>query len=185
MYNYNTLNDIELINLLAIDDEKAFTEIYNRYWNRLFAIAFNKLRDLNEAEEIVQDIFVSLWKRRKVLEITDTLSAYLAVSVKYRVIKLLNKQNNQQQYIAHTGNVVSMCDDSTQQWIEFEELKNQLAVYVASLPEKCRLVYQMSRDQGFTHKKIASELGIAEKTVEAHLTKAVKILRARLSQILL
>jgi RNA polymerase sigma-70 factor (family 1) len=186
MYNYSILNDKELIDLLQVDDEHAFTEIYNRYWKKLFAIAVNKLRDLNEAEEIVQDIFVSLWKRRNMLEITDTLSAYLAVSVKYRVIKILHKQNTRQKYIDHSEKALnSLYDDSTQQWIEFGELKNQLALFVADLPDKCRLVYQLSRESGFSHKRIALELGISEKTVEAHLSKAIKKLRTRLSQILL
>jgi len=185
MYNYNILNDKELINLMQVNDEFAFTEVYNRYWKKLFTIAANKLRDLDEAEEVVQDIFVSLWKRRATLDITDTLSGYLAVSVKYRVIKLLHKQNNQQKYVDYSESALVTYDDSTQQWIEFEELKNQLALFVADLPEKCRLVYQLSRESGLSHKQIASELGIAEKTVEAHLAKAVKTLRTRLSQILL
>jgi RNA polymerase sigma-70 factor (family 1) len=183
--NYNILNDKELVGLLQAGDEFAFTEIYNRYWSKLFAIAANKIRELNEAEEVVQDIFVSLWKRRNELGIIDTLSAYLAVSVKYRVIKILDKRNSRQKYADHRQRAASLADDSTQQWLEFEELKNRLAAFVADLPEKCRLVYQLSRESGFTQKKIATEMGISEKTVEAHLSKALKTLRARLSQFLL
>ncbi|MDB5156474.1 MAG: polymerase sigma-70 factor, partial [Mucilaginibacter sp.] len=112
-------------------------------------------------------------------------SAYLAVSVKYRVIKVLDKRNNQQKYINYSQTAFSITDDSTQQWLEFEELKNQLAELVADLPEKCRMVYQLSRESGFSHKKIAMEMGISEKTVEAHLSKAIKTLRTRLGQILL
>jgi len=185
MYNYNILNDKELTGLLQQDDEHAFTEIYNRYWSKLFAIAANKIKELDEAEEIVQDIFVSLWKRRNELGVIDTLSSYLAVSVKYRVIKILDKRNNQQKYSDYSQHTVNLTDDSTQQWLEFEELRNRLAAFVADLPEKCRLVYQLSRDSGFSQKRIAAELGISEKTVEAHLGKALKTLRTRLSQFLL
>ena len=185
MCNYTILNDQELISLLQADDERSFTEMYNRYWTKLFAIAANKLRDLNEAEEIVQDIFVSLWKRRNVLSVTDTLSVYLAVSVKYRVIKVLDKRNHQQKYADYSKSAFNIYDDSTQQWLEFEELKNQLSILVADLPEKCRLVYQLSRESGLSHRKIAEQLGISEKTVEAHLGKAMKTLRAGLGQLLL
>jgi RNA polymerase sigma-70 factor (family 1) len=185
MYNYNILNDKELTCLLQAGDEHAFTEIYNRYWKKLFSIAANKIKDLDEAEEIVQDIFISLWKRRNELGVIDTLSPYLSVSVKYRVIKILDKRNNQQKYSDYSQHTASLTDDSTQQWLEFEELRSRLAAFVADLPEKCRLVYQLSREAGYPQKKIAIEMGISEKTVEAHLSKALKTLRARLSQFLL
>jgi RNA polymerase sigma-70 factor (family 1) len=185
IYNYNILNDKELTSLLQAGDEHAFTEIYNRYWSKLFAIAANKIRELGEAEEIVQDIFVSLWKRRAELSVIDTLSSYLAVSVKYQVIKVLDKRNNQKKYSDYSQHTANITDDSTQQWLEFEELRSRLAAFVADLPEKCRLVYQLSRESGYSQKKIAVELSISEKTVEAHLGKAIKTLRARLSQFLL
>lgn len=185
MYNYNILNDKELIALLQQGDEHAFTEVYNRYWKKLFTVAANKIKELDEAEEIVQDIFVSLWKRRNDLGVIDTLSSYLAVSVKYRVIKLLDKRGNRQKYTDYAGQRLSITDNSTLQWLEFEELKDRLSVFVADLPEKCRLVYQLSRDAGYSQKQIAAQLNISEKTVEAHLGKALRTLRARLSAFLL
>jgi RNA polymerase sigma-70 factor (family 1) len=185
IYDYNILNDKELTTLLQQGDECAFTHLYNRYWSKLFAIAANKIKELDEAEEIVQDIFVSLWKRRNELGVIDTLSSYLAVSVKYRVIKVLDKRNSQQKYSDYSQHSADIADDSTQQWLEFEELRSRLACFVADLPEKCRLVYQLSRESGLSQKKIAAELGISEKTVEAHLGKALKTLRTRLSQFLL
>ncbi|MGZ3873228.1 MAG: RNA polymerase sigma-70 factor [Mucilaginibacter sp.] len=185
MRNYNILNDKELTGRLQAGDEQAFTEIYNRYWAKLFSIAANKIMDLGEAEEIVQDIFISLWKRKSELGVIDTLSAYLAVSVKYRVIKILDKRHHQQKYASYSRQTTVITDDSTQQWLEFEELRTRLAAFVADLPEKCRLVYQLSRESGYPHKKIATEMGISEKTVEAHLGKALKTLRARLSNFLL
>jgi RNA polymerase sigma factor (sigma-70 family) len=68
--------------------------------------------------------------------------------------------------------------------LEFEELQEQLSELVATLPEKCQLVFKLSRDAGYTHKEIASELGISEKTVEAHLGKALKVLRNGLNYLL-
>lgn len=183
--DYNILADSDLIRLLQIGDASAFTEIYNRYWAKLFAIAANKIKDLEEAEEIVQDIFVSLWKRHNTLGVIDTLSSYLAVSVKYKVIKTLEKQNNRQRYNAHLVNTTELKDDYTQEWLEFEELKSRLAVYVNDLPQKCRLVFQLSREEGYSHKKIAEKLEISEKTVEAHLNKAIKTLKTRLNNLLL
>lgn len=185
MHNYDTLDDWELTDLLKSSNRYAFTEIYNRYWKRLFAIAANKINDLDEAEEIVQDIFVSLWNRRESLCITSTLGSYLAVSIKYRVIKTFEKHGHAQKYSAYSKDVISIIDNSTEEWMEFEELKARLSEFVAELPQKCQLVFRLSRESGFSQKRIAAELDISEKTVEAHLTKALKTLRARLSQLLL
>lgn len=185
MQPYPTFSDDKLLDLLKSEDDLAFAELYNRYWNRMLTVAVNKLGDLADAEEIVQDIFISLWKRRKILALSSTFNNYLAVAVKYQVIKLLAKRSNQQKYADTISNKNSLLDNSTQEWLDFEALKKQLSAVVADLPEKCQLVYKLSRDEGMSQKQIAAELGIAEKTVEAHLGKAIKLLRKNLNPFLL
>ena len=179
MNTHSNLSDLELIGLLKQDDQAAFTEIYGRYWKKLFTVAANKIHDLEEAREIVQNVFISLWNRRSELEIKGALSNYLAVSVKYRVINLLDKQHHHRLYLDSLHG--SEVDDSTQEWLQFMELKDRLAVLVSELPEKCRLVFVLSREQGKSQKEIAQQLGISEKTVEGHMTKAIKSLRRGLN----
>lgn len=179
------LTDSELLGLMRQGDQRGFTEIFNRYWKPMLVVAANKTGDMDDAEEIVQDIFVSLWNRRQQIELTSSLKNYLSVSVKYKVIKALAKRDNYQKYAAHSLEVNDYLDDSTQEWLEFEELRHRLNELVAELPEKCRLVYQLSRDSGYSQKQIAEELGISEKTVEAHLGKALRNLRSGLNQFLL
>ncbi|MEH6307951.1 RNA polymerase sigma-70 factor [Olivibacter sp. CPCC 100613] len=177
---YKNLSDIDLVTRLTNNDQEAFTEVYNRYWKKLLTVASNKVERFEDAEEIVQDIFVNLWNRRQELEIHTSLGNYLAVSVKYRVIKVLDKYFNKQHYI---NSLVSsnFVDNSTQEWLQFNELFHQLNRYVRDLPEKCRLVFKLSRDLGYSQKQIAEELQISEKTVEAHMGKAIRVLRAKLS----
>ncbi|PRD57163.1 RNA polymerase sigma-70 factor [Sphingobacterium gobiense] len=180
MIIYRDLTDNELYLHLHQDDESAFTEIYNRFWKKLFTIAANRIGNLEEAEEIVQDIFTSLWNKRSDMVLRSDLASYLAVSVKYRVIKSMDRQYNEKRYVDSllgTG----LVDDSTQQKLAFEELQNELEKHIQMLPEKCQLVFRLSRQDGYSQKKIADELGISEKTVEAHLGKAFKRLRARLA----
>jgi len=183
--SYARKTDEELLVLLKNDDELAFKVIYNKYWKKLYVVAANRLSDEQDAEEVVQDIFTSLWIRRKdIAIINDGLEKYLCVSVKYRVIKTLGKYAVKNKFLKSLPLSASL-DDSTQQWLAFEELKDELAKYVQQLPEKCQLVFKMSRESGFTQKQISTELNISEKTVEAHLCKAFKILRSKLASLAL
>jgi DNA-directed RNA polymerase specialized sigma24 family protein len=95
----NTLTDLELVDLLKSDGYAAFTEIYNRYWDKLFVVAYCRLDDELEAEEAVQNVFLSLWKRRENLELTHSISTYLSVAVKYQVITKLALLRRKQQHI--------------------------------------------------------------------------------------
>src|SRR5690606_7881948 len=109
------------------------------------------------------------------------LSSYLAVSVKYRVIKTLDKFYNQHKYINTLITNHQYVDNSTEEWLQFQELSEQLRLSIAELPEKCRMVYQLSRESFLSQKEIAAAMNISEKTVEAHMGKALKSLRTKLN----
>jgi RNA polymerase sigma-70 factor (ECF subfamily) len=177
MLRYQTYTDNELVSLLKKGDEKAFTELYERFWEALFYKAGKKLKDLAEAENIVQDIFLDLWKRREVLEITGELSHYLALALKYRVINYQSKKYYQQSYSNHLSLQHSEADKTTEECLAYSELNRKMAALVARLPEKCRLVFQL-REEGFSQKEIADRMGVTENTVETHIGRALKALRS-------
>ena len=177
-------NEKELLTLLRNGDEDAFTRIYNLYWKRCFFIAAQKLQNLSEAEELVQDLFLDLWKRREELNITTCLSTYLAISVKYKVINVLARRHLASKYLEHAAVTGSTSDLSTEQELRLHELKDLLLKETSKLPEKCRMVFQMSREQGFSQKEIAHQLKISEKTVESHLSRALRSLRTGLSHVM-
>lgn len=177
--------DHELIVLLRKEAseksaEDAFVEIYNRYWNKLLAIAYNHLRDKQASEEVVQELFITLWERRKKVEI-ESLSAYLATAVKFSVFKAIATEKR------HKDLIDSNYKQETIQWdeqlIHARFLEEYLNGVTESLPEKCRLVFVYSRQQGLSIPDIANEMNISPKTVEAHLSKALKILRLSLKDI--
>lgn len=177
----STRTDVELLSLLKKGDHTAFTLLYDRYWNRLLSFAVQKAGDLAEAENIVQDIFVSLWRRRESLEIAGDLEHYLVVSVKYRVIRLLSRKVAEPLQNAESRLAEEILDDSTQEYLSFEELRKKLEMLIGALPEKSRLIYRMNKEEGMSYKAIAGELNITEKAVDAHLTRARKSLRDGLS----
>jgi len=179
---FNSLSDKELLTAIARGDDKAFTELYNRYWDKLFFIAGAKFRDLSVAEEMVQDIFLDIWNRRSELNITGDLEAYLAVSMKYKIINAqakLKRSAEFQQYLLHHQ---TQQDNSTEEWLSFHELKDRLSLTVSKLPERCRITYQLSKEHGFSQKEIAAHLEISEKAVEANLSRAMKSLRLVMNQ---
>jgi RNA polymerase sigma-70 factor (ECF subfamily) len=183
MINYTQIDEHKLLQCLQAGNREAFSEVYRRYWKKLFTVAAHKLQNFAEAEEQVQDIFLEIWNRRESLTIHSTLSVYLAAAVKYKVINVLARRNQQLKYASYAAAHLSVADTSTEQWLQFEELQERLEELVAALPEKCRLVFRLSREKGLSQKEIASTLNISEKTVEAHLAKATKMLRLNLGAV--
>lgn len=183
MDGYSKHADHELLLLLKKDDDRAMTEIIARYWQRMLAVAINRLDNQEEAEECVQDVFVRFWQLRDKLELKYTLYTYLSAAVRYRIYNLLDKQHRKHlvtQPISANIDISSGEFHADSNLLE-NELLERIANYVEQLPEKCRIVYKMSREEGQSNEQIAAELKIAEKTVEAHLTKAVKDIRHKVT----
>ena len=177
---YSAYSDNELVALLSNGDELAFAEIYNRFWSKLLVVALNRCNNQLDAEEVVQEIFYSLWKRRTTLQLRHGLNTYLSVAVKYKVINILAKRHQEKLHLDSLPHG-ELIEETTTRWINERELKNQIEQGINSLPEKCRIVFLMSRDEGKSASQIAQELGISQKTVEAHLGKALKDLRNSLN----
>jgi len=176
----DSLPDQQLLVQMAEGSESAFTEIYWRYWDKLFVTAYNRLADEHEAEEAVQNVFLSLWNRRASLELSFSLGTYLATSVKYQILTRLSRISRESEHISYLRKNTEEGADSTTDWLSERELKQKLEKQVRSLPQKCRIVFQLSREEGLSNSQIAEKLKIAEKTVEGHITKAINILRGTL-----
>lgn len=180
MRRLKKISDEELLELFRNGDEAAFEELYNRYWAELYASAFKRLRIKEAAEEIVQDLFTSLWTKRDSLVIHTSLQNYLYSSIRYLVFAYFSKQDNRKTYEDFVLGGPISGDTSTEDRIYLNDLERNLDQGLRRLPQKCRSVFELSRKQYKTNKEIASFLGISEKTVENHLTKALRTLRLHL-----
>ena len=121
----------------------------------------------------MQDVFLSLWKRREGLVLKHELSTYLWIAVKYQVINRLDKR-----YARRNFQTTELVDEisvpSPEVYLLEKELMKRIEATVTQLPEKCRVIYRMSREEGKSNKEIAAELNLSEKTVEGHVTRALK-----------
>src|SRR5690554_5257488 len=177
---YSSYSDSKLAVLLSQGDEGAFTEIYGRYSEKLLAIAYYYTKDKNFAEEIVQEVFSGLWERRNQLKI-ETLSAYLATAIKFSVFRTVHRQRRRAEIVELNYRVNG--NDLLEETIHAKFLQEYIDGIVEQLPEKCRLVYKYSRNKGLSNSEISEEMDIAEKTVESHMTKALKALRSNLKEL--
>ncbi|QXP70820.1 RNA polymerase sigma-70 factor [Polaribacter sp. R2A056_3_33] len=179
MYN----SDEDIIQGIKAGDKRALTVLYNTYWKVLYISSYNLLKDKEVCEEIIQDVFIEVWNKQKNIEIKVSLKSYLYACVRYKVfaefrknkiirVELFEELDKRFQY---TTPETKMMHD---------ELELQVKFIVGSLPDKCKRVYELSRNEHLSHKEIAGELGISIKTVENHITNALRVLRTSLGHTL-
>ena len=161
-------------------DERLFNELFEMYWKKLFGFCRHHIDDPEVCKGIVQQVFLSLWERRKTLDVQVNLGHYLFGAVRLRIARYYRDQSNIQRSLALGSEHFSDSTNQTEEEIHFADLNQIVESTVADLPQRCRQVYELSRNNGMTLPDIASELGISIKTAEAHLTKALKRLRCEI-----
>ncbi|AYD47329.1 RNA polymerase sigma factor [Arachidicoccus soli] len=173
--------DEALVERMQADDEGAFTELYNRYWKRLISRAMTQLKYAQDAEDVLHDVFVSIWNRRKRIVLKYSFGTYIAAILKYEIINKLAERKKKNTDTIDDCLQPFFLDDSTRQQLEYHELQERLEASVQQLPEKCRLVFRLSREQGLKTKEIAEVLNISPKTVQNHINHALGTLRSALN----
>lgn len=176
MSAYQDFSDYELISLLKKGDEVAFSEIYSRYWEKMASYAIRLTKSEDEGADIVQEIFVSLWKRRDVVEIKGTVGAYLIKSTRNLSLKYIEKNITKHHFLDHLSEQTRALFSDVEEDLSFAELQEHVDQVISGLPSKMRRIYLLSRDEQLSHREIAQQLGIAEGTVKKQISNALKII---------
>ena len=176
--------DAELVNLLKVGNEQAFAEIYQRYRGALFLHAYRMLQDEEEARDIVQAMFGAVWAGRETLTIRSTLDAYLYGAIRNRILKFIAHQKVMAKYTDSLSAFVEEGVATTDERLREKELIRLLEKEIAALPPRMREVFELSRNGLLSHKQIAEQLAISDKTVKKQVNNAIRILRLKINLIL-
>lgn len=179
--------DHQLYFLIKQGDEKAFERFFHLYYPRLKAFAFRLIADKDTAEDLVQEVFVSLWENRRQINLDKSLKSWIFLSLRNNSLNFLRRQKTEQKYLDY----LSFQNSSQELFLssfledhEIELLKNQAVQQVMEiiehLPVQCRKVFEMSRFGKIKNQDIASELDISIRTVETHISNAIKSIKKQI-----
>ncbi|WP_379019232.1 RNA polymerase sigma factor [Parapedobacter deserti] len=177
MADYGRYTDHRLLSLLKSGDERAFAEIYQRYWEVLFRHALRILQDDDLAKDALQDVFATLWDKHATIDDRGRLSAFLYRSVRNRVFDLLDHSKVKNAYLSMVTKVADEGVWSVDAHIREKELAKAIEREVANMPEGMRRVFELNRRDGLSYREIASELHISENTVKVQVSRALRLLR--------
>ncbi len=177
MGQYSGHSDNELADLLRLDDRMAFNELYERYWKSLYQMTWNVLRDRDTCMEVIQVVFVWIWEHRLNLEMRSP-AVYIRFAVKYKTIDILRSNRVREACFVNLQSLDTDFLISKEAHLEIKELKAVIAKLSSSLPERARLIFELSRNEELSNREIATKLNISEKTVENQMTIALRKLRA-------
>lgn len=180
MTEYAKLSDLEVLTLVKDGSQSAFSELYNRYKQALYFHANRSLKDHDEARDMVQEVFASLWKKRETIVIQGAVDAYLYGSIRNRILNFIAHKKVITKYTDSIDAFLERGSSTTDEIVREKELLRLLEYEISRLPEKMRLVFEMSRNQNLSYKQIAAELNINEQSVRKQAQRAIRILRIKI-----
>ncbi|TKC03659.1 RNA polymerase sigma factor [Pedobacter frigoris] len=181
---YSTLPDNELLQLTRSEDRRAFSEIYNRYGTLLYVYALKLTNDKDDADDIVQEVFLSLLTRND-LEVKKTLSSYLYSAVRYKIFDLFAHKKVRTSYADSLQHFIDDGEYITDNYVRERELARLIEKEICLLPKKMREVFESSRKANLSQKQIAEKFNISEKTVKKQINNSIKILRLKLGKLII
>ncbi|MHA7110049.1 RNA polymerase sigma-70 factor [Sunxiuqinia elliptica] len=175
----NRYQDKDLVVQLKSNSSSAFQALFEKYSQRIYRFSLGYLKSTQEAEEIVQDVFLRVWKAREELLVERSFESYLFTIAKNTILNTIRKANYEKAYLEYSSlhsNKNSLLDEE----LDFKELDRIYWRAIEKLPARRKEVYRLSRDNGLSNREIANELGISVKTVENQMTAALSAIKKEL-----
>jgi RNA polymerase sigma-70 factor (ECF subfamily) len=176
-----TKSNSDLILLIQKDDQVAFYNLYERYCRRLYGFVFRYIKQKEDAEEIVQEVFVKIWESRNKIDAYSSLESFLFTIAYNITISLLRKRTREKKYLEHLQSLQHLDDlpDLIDE-IHFNELNDRVQVLLNELTPRQKEIYQLSREEGLSHDEIAKKLDISVNTVKKHMANTLAFLKSQI-----
>lgn len=182
---FNELTDLYLWLQVKQDKGFAFKTLFDRYWEKLYVYAFNRLKSEADAQDIVQEVMINLWSRRASLDIETSLAAYLHTAVQYEVLNHFSRaakiagrsQEYEQNILPELNSYIAP--------LHVKELAALAEVEITRLPEKMQQVYRLRQEENLSVKEISRLLNISEQTVRNQLNSSYQKLKKHLKEAML
>ncbi len=171
------LTDLQLIIMFKQGNEEAFALIYQRYAERLTDFSASKLYSLDDARDVLHDLFMKLWADRQSLHISSSLESYLFSAIRYRIVDTIRRNVTREEYAALVQTLEKPYLASADQQLQIKELETSISNALLELPVKTQHIYHLSRHEHHSIAEIAQLLGLSEQTIKNQLTLALKHLR--------
>lgn len=171
------MSDKNILKRIKQGDTKAFEILYEKYHLKVYNYIRSFVRDSFEAENVLQDVFISIWETRYKINENMSIGALLHKVARNKSLNSLRKEVNKKTYLEYLSVISSNADSSTELKIDFEELEFFIRKFITNLPDRRREIFLYSFDKGLTYKEIAQKLSISENTVDTQIRNSLEYLR--------
>ena len=178
------LSEQEIVGAIKQGNERIFEVVFRKYYQSLCNYANSMLKEMDESEEIVQNLFSGIWEKRGDLEITVSLKSYLYRAVHNHCLNRIKHLKIREEYQQYATTYYDSSYESVSQSVTKNELEKKISEAIEKLPEQCRIIFKLSRFEELKYHEIADQLGLSPKTVENQVGKALKFLRIELAEYL-
>lgn len=185
MANYKSYTDQELLALLKTKNELAYKEIYDRFWSILYRHARRMLTDEEEAEDVVQEVFLTLWNKANNIELRTSLANYLYTVVRNKIFDHFDHAKVKARYMASLEKFIEQGNYETDYLVREKQLFSLIQQEIECLPEKMREIFKLSRNSNLSYQEIAAQLNVTENVVRNQISRALKVLRTKFGMLVL
>ena len=181
MKDFILYTDEELMREIKADNMFAFDVLYKKYCKKVYRFGYCILKSPEESENLMQDVFLKLWENRHKVEKGSSIKSYVFTITYNSAITIIRKKARETEFIEYLKSLQVINEEPVNVELEYNELTNKLDEIIKALPQRQKEVYLLSRVEGLKYKEIAKRLNISVNTVENHLSRALKIIREKIT----
>jgi RNA polymerase sigma-70 factor (ECF subfamily) len=182
MKDFLLYSDEELISEIKADNMLAFDGFYKKYSKKIYKFGYSILKSSEDAENLVQDVFLNLWENRHKIEKNSSAKSYIFTIAYHSSITLIRRKIRESGFIEHLKSVQEINEKPVNIDLEFNEMSKNLETIINNLPSRQKEIYLLVREERLKHEEIAKRLNISINTVETHMSRALQTIRKKMGK---